>query len=268
MYIKDDAGEVTGWFEDYATDDQRYYLGLQGNQSVTNDEGATDVVQRYDDSASDEVYQAWVNATDHGNRESNDISDPQGDYINNPNLYVCVTLGTYIVPDGQLTIIKSAPEGVELDPEQVFIFKIEGTTADGLAFNMSVTTNGEGALTIFNMPRGIYTVTEMTDWSWRYNVSSTTVEVADSSGNYTGTTDTSGSNVTEVTVEGILGSSQCNNPKVTFVNEPGNDKWLDGNSPKVVNSAGATNATSTTVGGQNTGENVAYVNFKREETLI
>lgn len=51
-----------------------------------------------------------------------------------------------------------------LDPEQTFIFTVKGP--DGFEMEVAIVENG--SVTITGLPVGEYTVTEQTDWSWRY----------------------------------------------------------------------------------------------------
>lgn len=61
-----------------------------------------------------------------------------------------------------LTITKSGAE--DIDENQSFIFTVTGP--DG--FNAKVVIQGNGSVTIKRLKVGTYTVTEDTDWSWRY----------------------------------------------------------------------------------------------------
>lgn len=55
------------------------------------------------------------------------------------------------------------------DAEQVFIFRIVGKDGtDTAGVNLTVTVVGNASVTVTKLPVGDYTVTELTDWSWRY----------------------------------------------------------------------------------------------------
>lgn len=98
-----------------------------------------------------------------------------------------------------LTIKKSGCNE-ELDPNQTFVFTVTGPKG----FSMEVVIKGNGSTTITNLPAGDYTVTEDTDWSWRYEPSNPSQTVtADSISN--------------------------GEASVAFVNNRGDDHWLDGN---------------------------------------
>ena len=79
--------------------------------------------------------------------------------------------------------------------QDTFIFHITGNGVD-----MDVTIIGSGSVTICDLPLGSYTVTEDTDWSWRYSADKTAVSV-----------------------------DLKNNPdaEVTFTNTYSNNRWLD-----------------------------------------
>lgn len=62
-----------------------------------------------------------------------------------------------------LTIVKNGCEGV--DENQSFIFDVTGPNG----YSNRVVINGNGRVTITGLKVGKYTVTEVTDWSWRYS---------------------------------------------------------------------------------------------------
>jgi hypothetical protein len=61
-----------------------------------------------------------------------------------------------------------------IDENQSFVFQIAGTAYDtAVTFQtMTVVIQGSGSITIEKLPVGEYTVTELTGWSWRYEVTS------------------------------------------------------------------------------------------------
>lgn len=93
------------------------------------------------------------------------------------------------------------------DPNQSFVFHV---TAD--EFDAYVTVQGNGSVTIKNLPVDDYTVTEVTSWSWRYTPSNG-----------------------EQTVTLVGGSENT----VTFSNSRSNIKWLSGDSYAVNTADGA-----------------------------
>ena len=77
------------------------------------------------------------------------------------------------------------------------MFKVTGPNN----FNMTVVINGVGSVTIKDLLIGTYTVTELTDWSWRYTTDSAVKSV-----------------------------DLANQRSVTFTNTRINQYWLDGDS--------------------------------------
>ena len=95
----------------------------------------------------------------------------------------------------------------QIDSNQAFIFNVigkSGTDTEGV--NLTVTVIGNSSVTITKLPVGEYTVTEITDWSWRYENSSAQ---------------------REVTLEFNDGANE-----LVFDNSRPNGKWLDGNAVK------------------------------------
>lgn len=107
-----------------------------------------------------------------------------------------------------LTVKKAYPENADysIDVNQTFIFDIKGisgtTTAD---IDLTVTVHGDGEITITDLPIGKYTITEQTDWSWRY-------------------APTDGKTSQTITL------SPTEENIVTFENTRAEVKWLDGDS--------------------------------------
>lgn len=64
-----------------------------------------------------------------------------------------------------LTIKKTAKDGTTIDPNQTFVFKVQNNETNQ---TMEVVITGEGKKTIKNLPMGSYTITEDTNWSWKY----------------------------------------------------------------------------------------------------
>jgi len=73
---------------------------------------------------------------------------------------ICVNTYCPLVAD--LTIAKTGWNATDVN--QSFIFNIDGPDN----FKITVTVNGNGKVTIKDLPIGKYTVTEQTEWSWRY----------------------------------------------------------------------------------------------------
>ena len=99
-----------------------------------------------------------------------------------------------------LTITKSGAE--DIDENQSFIFTVTGPND----FSAKVVIQGNRSVTIKGLKVGTYTVTEDTDWSWRYTPQ--------------------GGNSQEIT----LSATEPNT--VTFTNKRSNGKWLGGDAYK------------------------------------
>lgn len=113
-----------------------------------------------------------------------------------------------------LTIHKKG--AVDLDEHQTFLFRVVG---EGDDVDVTVTVHGNSSVTIDGLTVGKqYTVTEITDWSWRYG--STTVTTTLPESNWSAPAGGSGINVT-------LASGAAQNI-VTFQNERTVPYWLDG----------------------------------------
>ena len=77
------------------------------------------------------------------------------------------TKGQFIVHINvfDLTIKKTAKDGTTIDADQTFVFKVTNTVTGK---TMEVVITGDGQQTIKNLPMGSYTITEDTNWSWKY----------------------------------------------------------------------------------------------------
>ncbi len=157
-------------------------------------------------------------------RQSNNTIVAPLSAINTQGNYIAITLGVS-VNMGTLTITKT---GTGIDEDQVFIFKVIGTaTRTGATIELTVSIKGTGSVTINNLPVGEYSVYELSDWSWRYGVTSVIVN------GETYADHIEGKAVVATSVESIDGV-------VIFDNEVVNNRWLDGNSNPVKNVAGTT----------------------------
>lgn len=107
-----------------------------------------------------------------------------------------------------LTIKKAYLENADysIDVNQTFIFDVKGVDGTATAdIDLTVTVHGDGEITITDLPIGKYTITEQTDWSWRYEP-------------------TDGKNEQTITL------SPTEENIVTFENTRAEVKWLDGDS--------------------------------------
>lgn len=73
--------------------------------------------------------------------------------------------------DPTLTTLTIQKQGCEdIDENQTFLFHVKGSSADPNTkdIDLTVTVHGNGQTTVTDLPVGNYTVTEETEWSWRY----------------------------------------------------------------------------------------------------
>lgn len=105
-----------------------------------------------------------------------------------------------------LTIKKVGHSGYEsIDQNQTFLFRVTGEGVD-----LTVTVHGDSSVTITGLKVGAtYTVTELTDWSWRYKFSKATFQGSEYSNN------------AEITL-GVTDN------EIVFTNVRNNIYWLDG----------------------------------------
>ncbi|MBQ3179964.1 MAG: hypothetical protein IJB55_01230 [Firmicutes bacterium] len=120
-------------------------------------------------------------------------SDP----LTGSRVYAHTATNVYeMIQYGDLTLSKSGAEPV--DENQSFLFRVTGPDD----FSLDVVVVGNDYTTIKRLPLGIYTVTELTDWSWRYTPDAWTKTI-------------------------ILKADTEN--AVTFTNARDTYKWIDGN---------------------------------------
>ena len=135
------------------------------------------------------VYPNWVD----GNNKITPVKDTVAAWVDDTTYYAKFEYNLTT-----LTITKSGMDPI--DAGQSFLFKVEGPNLpyDGLL----IAINGNGSETISGLlVGGKYTVTEVTDWSWRYTAQS-------------------------VTSSPLAADGQQNS--VTVPNTRKKDKWLDG----------------------------------------
>ena len=91
----------------------------------------------------------------------------------------------------------------DVDDGQIFIFSIKGLSDNCLDVNLMITIIGNSTAVIEQLPLGSYSVTELTEWSYRYTPDSVTKDIT-------------------------LAINESNN-KLTFSHVRTNTHWLDGN---------------------------------------
>ena len=61
----------------------------------------------------------------------------------------------------------------DVDENQVFIFNVKGVSGNCNSIDLNVTVVGNSSVSVDHLPIGSYTVTEITDWSYRYTPDNT-----------------------------------------------------------------------------------------------
>ena len=111
-----------------------------------------------DEACTQAVNKAWVNTGT--NKLTPQKSVPYG----NQEGYGAATYYAKFERDVfNLTIEKKVANGSKIDQNQTFVFRVQGKGVD-----MQVVITGEAQQTIKNLPVGDYTITEDTNWSWKY----------------------------------------------------------------------------------------------------
>ncbi|MBR7111942.1 MAG: InlB B-repeat-containing protein [Clostridia bacterium] len=119
-----------------------------------------------DEACSRPVPDAWVNAETHQL-----IPQSNGVWTANATYYA------RIIPDVSTLTIHTAG-AAEIDEGQVFIYRIQGVSANVADIDLTVTVTGNGSITVSDLEIGDYTVTCLTDWSFRYEVASESKKVS------------------------------------------------------------------------------------------
>lgn len=120
---------------------------------------------------------------------------------------------TIFVKKAALTIEKKLKAGSVLDENQSFLFLVEGPTG-----NYQVAIQGLGFKKITGLKLGDYKVTEITSWSFRYNIDSISIEPA-------------AAYKSNVPDGKIVELTKVNHDvKMIFTNRKTSEKWLSGES--------------------------------------
>lgn len=152
------------------------------------------------------VFLGWYTDPDCRNAVSADWVDAESGLLipqKSGNVWTATTYyAKFVALETDLTITTGSTASIDAD--QVFIFHIQGKPGtDTAQIDLTVTVVGNGSVTITKLPTGQYTVTELTDWSWRYENATAQREL----------------NLTY----------QDGGTQIIYDNSRENGKWLDGN---------------------------------------
>lgn len=162
-----------------------YYRDAQGNDLIPPVTKTTSFVT---------VTEQYVTIPNYAPRQFQITQDLSSDAEQNKIIFIYdPTLST-------LTIAKTGAQ--DIDENQTFVFRVQGTDENTRTVDLIVTVHGNGKTTVSELPVGAYTVTEQTDWSWRY-------------------TPEAGTQTVTVTPGGST---------VTFTNTRTDGQWLNGDS--------------------------------------
>ncbi|MBQ7048151.1 MAG: hypothetical protein IJN86_04300, partial [Clostridia bacterium] len=189
------------WFEDYMANDSQYTAkGLNGGNGTNNG--------RYNDAlVAIRAYTSSAEGTATNNR-----------YINDDNRFVAITFGIEKFNVGSIKI--TAP--TVADTNQMFVFVIHGTTAEGNVITVDVSVKAGQTVEVSKLMAGEYTVVMDADWSWRYTVNGITVDGANK-----------GTGMVEVDIVGRADEEHT----VVYTAATNENKWLTHNSDRKTNTA-------------------------------
>ncbi len=205
------------YLEHQLVDPETHNFSLGNGGSFVIDNVAVGSTFKLSESVDLKDYNVSVVVTDADGTDitSSVLSHTNGIYTINsvvPSMMITITNS---IRHADLIIAKNLSSGI--NPEQDFVFVI--TSPDRPEFNLEVVvpagrfTNGIAEIAVNRLLLGRYTVTEITDWTWRYDVTDIT---AQKDSGYT-------KSDTQITF-----SLTKNGEKITFINEKTNDKWLGG----------------------------------------
>jgi len=112
-----------------------------------------------DEACSQPVSAEWVDA----NNKLTPAKDGKNVWISSRTFYAKIEPNV-----SSMTIHTYGASG--MDAGQVFIYRIQGTSQSVQHIDFTVTVTGNSSVTISDLAVGDYTVTELTDWSYRYAV--------------------------------------------------------------------------------------------------
>lgn len=147
----------SGTLNNYQETQLKVLTGKANGSMPTPNAGYKFVGWFEDEACTQQVKSSWVGA-------DNKLTPKQSVKYDNQEGYGAATYYAKFERDVfDLTIEKKAANGSKIDQNQTFVFRVQG---EGV--NMQVVITGEAQQTIKNLPVGDYTITEDTNWSWKY----------------------------------------------------------------------------------------------------
>ena len=118
-----------------------------------------------DEACTQPVDPSWIEGDDHI------VPKRDGDVWHSSHTF-------YAKIDPDYTDLTISVQGVDaIDDGQVIIYRIQGATAETQAVDVTVAIKGNGSVTVSELRLGKYTVTELSDWSFRYQPDGVSKEI-------------------------------------------------------------------------------------------
>lgn len=149
----------SGTLNNYQETQLKVLTGTANGSTPTPNAGYKFVGWFEDEACTQQVKSSWVGA-------DNKLTPQQSVKYGSKDGYGAATYYAKFELDVfDLTIEKKAANGSTIDPNQTFVFRVQGNNND---VDMQVVITGANKQVIKNLPVGEYTITEDTNWSWKY----------------------------------------------------------------------------------------------------
>lgn len=149
----------SGTLNNYQETQLKVLTGTANGSTPTPNAGYKFVGWFEDEACTQQVKSSWVGA-------DNKLTPQQSVKYGSKDGYGAATYYAKFELDVfDLTIEKKAANGSTIDSNQTFVFRVQGNNND---VDMQVVITGANKQVIKNLPVGEYTITEDTNWSWKY----------------------------------------------------------------------------------------------------
>lgn len=147
----------SGTLDNYQETQLKVLTGTAEGSTPTPNAGYKFVGWFEDEACTQQVKSSWVGA-------DNKLTPQKSVKYDSKDGYGAATYYAKFERDVfDLTIEKKAASDSNIDPNQTFVFRVQGEGVD-----MQVVITGANKQVIKNLPVGDYTITEDTSWSWKY----------------------------------------------------------------------------------------------------